>query len=623
LHFLSYLHAQNGNGNGHLQAIELQSFEAGLKFSLRYDELASEDVFGITTTTKDLNLREGIYTKAEGSLVHANFLSFLLDGTVQWEQHFQETDQDSNTTRGIWYEGRANVDILQEKPYSAHAFWQKSRTDYDYPFSRSRTVISEIFGARLDWNNERAPTTIFFEHLTSDSDVNFEDKKRISYGGNVKLPSDAGETKASIEYDEIKEYEQEYTKLAADVDARYDLTADIESTTYFQYLKWGRDREETNLRGSQRFLYNYTDKINFFCQLAGFRNDFRDDIYRFCSGQLGYYWGIYDNFATTGSMQVSASDSKDYFFYQYGPTWALSYYRNTDLGRFSLNYSINFRQDVSEAADKPSRVVDEAHVYTLGTPIELLQLNVDTTTIVVRDDTGSITYAEGPDYNIVTNNDTTSLNIPLASAILPNSTIKISYNFQPQGYKAKVTQQQVDVGWEYSHFSAGYTFSDLAYFDVHGDNPTLFESRRHQVFVRYVDEYLDSKVQFDSVRRNNSPYDQITFLQGISYSFTPIDMKFQGEYYHTEFQLSDRQQDGLQLLYTARSTPLRGLLLEARASYLYEKFDVTKTGYGAGLRAEYKFRGWNFRAEYRFLQEKLDDNTQTYHNALVEIERKF
>jgi hypothetical protein len=78
-------------------------------------------------------------------------------------------------------------------------------------------------------------------------------------------------------------------------------------------------------------------------------------------------------------------------------------------------------------------VIDESHIFIDPLPITLDRVNIDTSSIVVTDNTGADTYTLGDDYTISEINGRIQLNMTTFGSVLPNVSnnqeIYVDYNF--------------------------------------------------------------------------------------------------------------------------------------------------------------------------------------------------
>lgn len=98
-------------------------------------------------------------------------------------------------------------------------------------------------------------------------------------------------------------------------------------------------------------------------------------------------------------------------------------------------------------------ITDESHVMIIGTDEPLAYYGVDTTSIVIKNSTKTVTFIENVDYQVIAGTDTSATNIRLieSGSILNGQTVLISYtaieNFAvvyTTNYLLSTVQEQVD-----------------------------------------------------------------------------------------------------------------------------------------------------------------------------------
>ncbi|HXS68780.1 MAG TPA: hypothetical protein VN761_08040, partial [Candidatus Polarisedimenticolia bacterium] len=105
-------------------------------------------------------------------------------------------------------------------------------------------------------------------------------------------------------------------------------------------------------------------------------------------------------------------------------------------------------------------VVNEAHDLASNFPAALSNTNVDGSSIVVLNISGTITYAEGVDYVVTSANNVTSLTLTANSSIPTGSTVLVSYNWIQsfQGFNLSISNAlEIDSASLINVSGKGYT----------------------------------------------------------------------------------------------------------------------------------------------------------------------
>jgi hypothetical protein len=191
----------------------------------------------------------------------------------------------------------------------------------------------------------------------------------------------------------------------------------------FENLQW---EERLRLQHSSNFLTNYELRYT-----DSKRERFRNEETR---GRAGFEHRLYESLVTTANVFTSRTDlDAQGDLTQHGGTLAFNYRKKNPWGTLLSTYSASLTDTEQSGGSGTGVVIDEAHVFTDPLPVPLDRVNIDTSSIVVTDNTGLNTYTLGDDYTIAEINGRVQLNVTTLGTIPPNVSdgqeILADYNF--------------------------------------------------------------------------------------------------------------------------------------------------------------------------------------------------
>jgi len=97
-------------------------------------------------------------------------------------------------------------------------------------------------------------------------------------------------------------------------------------------------------------------------------------------------------------------------------------------GRVYGGYSLTTRKE-ENTGSLNLLVIDEIHTLTNFDPVTLNSINIVLSSVVVTDETGTITYLEGPDYRIYQTGQSTFIERVSGTSILNGETVLVTYDY--------------------------------------------------------------------------------------------------------------------------------------------------------------------------------------------------
>jgi hypothetical protein len=151
-------------------------------------------------------------------------------------------------------------------------------------------------------------------------------------------------------------------------------------------------------------------------------------------GQGGFEHRLYESLVTTANVFASETDlDTQGDLTQRGGTLALNYRKNNPWGTLFATYAAGLTKSEQSGGAGTGIVIDESHTFIDPLPITLNRVNIDTSSIVVTDNTGLNTYTLGDDYTITETNGRIQLSMTTLGIAPPNVSdgqeILVDYNF--------------------------------------------------------------------------------------------------------------------------------------------------------------------------------------------------
>jgi hypothetical protein len=206
----------------------------------------------------------------------------------------------------------------------------------------------------------------------------------------------------------------------------------------FDYKNWQWE-ERLRLQHSPDFQTNYNVR---FSELE--RQTFKNKETR---GRIGFEHKLYDNLVTTAYAFTSKTDLENQGdIKQNGGTVNVNYWKSNPWGTLYSTYSASLTESKQTGGAGTGVVIDESHIFTDPLPITLDRVNIDTSSIVVTDNTGLNIYTLGDDYTITEVNGRIQLNLTTLGVAPPNITdgqeIYVDYNFFIEPERQEDTTRQ-------------------------------------------------------------------------------------------------------------------------------------------------------------------------------------
>jgi hypothetical protein len=296
-----------------------------------------------------------------------------------------------------------------------------------------------------------------------------------------------------------------------------------------------------------------------------------------------------------------------------------------------MNLGFRERIEDDQRTGSIAQVQDEPHTFVgISTQVFLDNTNVDTTTIIVRDSTGLITYAEGIDYIVDTVGNSTRITRDPLAGIGDNQTVLVDYSYASDP-PAKTGLTTISFGtslylWE--KLTLFYQRSDSTERLISGQHPDeLTDDTVQRAGAELKWRWSTSYVEIEDRDTRNTPLER--FLVRETLTFRPArNLSYGIGVEYSEVELKDTGEvtegSGINANLSWNIGP-RGQL-RARAYDRRTRSTAQRTE-SKGLIAIYDwwFGAWRPSVRYEFLDDdnEFTGDTRERHIIYFQIERIF
>jgi hypothetical protein len=403
---------------------------------------------------------ERIRLRTSGDVYHPKLLSYGAVLGLGLTQQSLSSDIESGSGSGCLNEYSLSAQLLQAKPYPMAFYTNRSEELMPRQFLGALATESTSSGGSLAIRSEDWPMQ--FQYSTSEmrqdslapeardsldrdeerftysvdhdlsrlSHVRFEfNKNDISHRSSLGTSTTIKDDRYTLLHDSVFGSEEQHR-----IDSFFDFldqsgTSDLEQTRWDERLK---------LRHTPNFLTHYNFRLT-----ESRRELSKSDQIR---GQAGFEHRLYESLVTTGHVFSSESDlGNDADRTERGGLLAFDYQKNNPWGRLESRYVIGLTRLEQSGGTGTGIVIDEQHVFIDPLPIILDKVNIDTSSIVVTDSTGTIVYAENADYIVTEISGRVQLEInPFGpGGITDGQTLLVDYNFFTEPERKEDTLDQI------------------------------------------------------------------------------------------------------------------------------------------------------------------------------------
>jgi len=390
---------------------------------------------------------ERLRLKTEGDVYHPEFLLFNAAIGLGLAQQSIDSDDDSGRHSESLDDYSVFTQLLRGKSYPMTFHATKSEELISRQFLGALRTERQNRGASLSLRSKEWPMT--FQYMNS----------RTSQDGLYALARDFFQRdedrfKYSVTHDFSKLSQMSFDFDRSDVSQR-SVGASIETETdrytmlhglifgddeqhrldsFFNFVDQSGSFEFENLQLEERMRLQHTSSFLTNYELRFIdskRETYGNEETR---GRAGFEHRLYESLTTTGNVFTGKTDlDAQGDLTQHGGMLAFNYRKDNAWGTLYGMYSASLTTSEQSGGSGTGVVINESHTATELIPVELDRVNIDVSSIRVKDSIGLL-FQEGEDYTITERNGRVWLNIiTVGGAIPPNFTegqqFLVDYNF--------------------------------------------------------------------------------------------------------------------------------------------------------------------------------------------------
>jgi hypothetical protein len=484
---------------------------------------------------------ERVRLRTKGDVYHPKLLSYAFAFRPGLTQQSLSSGVESGSVSGCIYDYSLAVQLLQAKLYPIAFYTGRSEGLVPRQFLGALKTESENSGASLAIRSEDWPMQ--FQYSTGrrrqdalapiGSDSFVRDDERFTYSVDHDF---SRLSHLRFEFNKNKIVNLSTVGTATIIqDDRYNALHDWvfgseeqhRLDSFFEFLdKSGtssldqtRWDERLKLRHTPDFLTHYS-----FGLTDGKRETSRSSQLR---GRAGFEHWLYESLITSGHIFGSDSDiGNDARRTEKGGLLAFDYQKKNPWGRLESRYSIRLAR-LDQTGTGTGIVVDEPHVFIDPQPITLNNVNVDTSTIVVTDGTGTTVYLVNADYIITEIDNRVQLEInPFGpGGITDGQTLLVDYNFFTEPERQQDTLgQNLRVAQRFDNGLSLYYWYSRQDQDVLSTNPSELppdQFRTNIYGASYSKNGLLLETQLSERDSTRSPYTGVRIKGRYSWIINP------------------------------------------------------------------------------------------------------
>ena len=578
---------------------------------------------------KELRFREQISLGLAGFYYHPKLIEFDLKGLLGLEQRDVKTNGDVGDRaidgQNLGYDFAMR--FFKDLAYTSEVYASRTETLTRQSFFATNESVAEQFGLRLGATDWWIPSLLDINHFTFEGrgfNTYAEQRDSVRLEGRREQEEDASyQYFAEINKVDLQSLSESLTDLNMHAGTKHMFGA----TNMNRWSNSVTIREQTGALESGNFLFNsdyvheLTENLRSQSGLlysTTSRGESETDI---LSLNTNLNHQLFSSLTSSGGARWASTSFGDGSLDTYGVNAALTYNKETPLGKLALSQSLDTTMRDRGSLQGDAIVLGESFVYTPGQPMFLSNIAVDAFSVIVRDGSGLIVYTRNVDYFVVQVGSRTRVDIPVTSLISSGDTILVDYDFQPSPEQETQTVTTTSSATLSVPAKASFTIGrsvTTQTLESGFDDGTLEESTRTFANANYFPWTITTlSADFEDFQSNLSPFKRVSasVSQEIPL-FETLDWQSSARTYHVTFGDDPRAETG-----SSASTSLTAYLSNTMYASFNAEYHTAKyrTDEGAGYMAEFEFKKslgkTIFTLSTRYVEEEFefaDDQSLMY-----------
>ena len=397
--------------------------------------------------SKTTVFEERLRLKSDGDIYHPDFLFYNAIVGMGLAQQRAWIDGDSDTHDETLNDYSIFAELLRGKSYPTTFYATKSEELISRQFLGALRTERESKGATLSLRSEDWPMT--FQYTTSKSDQDelitpaadffARDDQRFRYSATHNF---GDLSHISFDFDRTEVRQRSPGALVETDTNRYTMLHDLifggdeqhRLDSFINYVDQSGSFDFENLQVEERLKLQHLESFltNYKLRFADYSRETVGN--QEVRGEAGFEHRLYESLVTTANVFTSETDLEAQGdLTQKGGTAGLNYRKNNPWGILLGTYTASLTQSEQSGGTGTGVVINESHTATELVPVELDRVNIDVSTIRVKDSVGLL-YQEGEDYTITQRNGRVWLNINTVGGVVPPNFTEgqeffVDYNF--------------------------------------------------------------------------------------------------------------------------------------------------------------------------------------------------
>lgn len=362
-----------------------------------------------------LLFEEILETDFRGSVYHPKFMDFDIALGIAPQQIKQKSEFGSGDDRfrnSYLTHYRVNSYFLKEKPLNFSLFTDKQREIQNRDFFERQIVDSNTYGGRFAFKNEKIPLGFSYHYSERNIDRSFRgdqffEDETISLQVRPEFipwgETDMDYTKNKFFRQEAGSDDQRGVSDQVSISNRYqwDEAHPKNLGTYLRYFSLDDTRDSRDLTLNESLTVEHSDRLQSFYQynLAENSVDNSDSTRHDITLGLGHQ--LYESLRS--SVSINGISLKTTSFNESGASVSIDEDYHKKIGVAQLGVGIGYVRGRKnrDAAATFLNIVNEPHALLDSTVVFLNHLDIDTSTIVVTNSAGTLSYIRDLDYQII------------------------------------------------------------------------------------------------------------------------------------------------------------------------------------------------------------------------------
>ena len=531
--------ASSQSDDDELKLLSIRNTGNALKFGFESEsEKRRSSSSTQTTKNKRLLFEETVENRFNGSVYHPNLVSFDIDLENGLDHRKEESPP---TTTGKLNTSNLNRFhafslFLRERPYAFSLKADRDRQVQNREFFERQVIDSTRDGGTFGLKNTFVPAVLSFNNnsqtisrATRPSQDYVDNKMDLSLNNISKK---TGETRLDLSQDDFSRTETGLPQQSGTV---------REGRLFNQYLLFGDENKQfntsvnqyklTGTRASEFFNFDerFDIKHNQFLN-SYYAYDFSDRSVNQSKSQdnrfnLGLKHRLYDSLNSILDLHYFKGNGSSFSQDIYGVSSDMDYIKKLGkIGRVGLGAGLTFDEESRETQGIMDSVLREAHTLTTGGVTLLDMPDVDESSVVVTDSTGTITYRVDVDYQLTPLGTRLQIQRVPGGSIPDGSQVLVDYRSKANSSSAFNTLL------ERYHFQMDFLDSLCGFsYRINRENHpsvaeidnTTLQTLNDNIFATYIDIYhLRLEWETEDYNSSLSPYKRNGFKESWFYNLT-------------------------------------------------------------------------------------------------------